>query len=44
MKIKFRLKGKWKSVSLYFKDREVIIRYWGKLKFDWFTLYAIEKN
>lgn len=34
MKIKFRLRGKWKSVSIYTKDCETVIRYCGGLKFD----------
>lgn len=38
MKIKFKLKGKWKSISLYFKNKEILIRYWGGLKFDYVTL------
>lgn len=40
MKVKFRLKDKWKSVSIYTKNCETIIRYWGKLKFDIVRLYS----
>ena len=40
MKVKFRLKDRWKSVSIYTKNCETIIRYWGGLKFDIVRLYA----
>jgi len=41
MKIKFRLfNRKWKSISIYTKKREIIIRYWGGLKFDVIKIYA----
>lgn len=40
MKFKFRLKDKWKSVSIYIKNCEIIIRYWGNLKFDIVKLHA----
>ena len=40
MKIKFRLKDKWNSISIYTKNCETIIRYWGKLKFDIVKIYA----
>lgn len=39
-RIKFKLKDKWKSISIYTKDCEMIIRYWGNLKFDVVKLYA----
>jgi hypothetical protein len=44
MKIKFSKKTK--SISVFFDHKETIIRYWGKLKFDWFTIYDpnYEKN
>lgn len=44
MKIKFRLKGKWKSISIYTKNKQRIIRYWGGLKFDMVTIHASNKN
>jgi hypothetical protein len=28
----------WSSISIYTKHKETIIRYWGKLKFDWFVI------
>ena len=42
MKIKFSKK----SISIYTNRKEIIMRYWGKLKFDWFTIYNpnYEKN
>lgn len=43
MKFKFRLKGKWKSLSIYTNKKETIIRYWGGLKFDYFTLHSGNK-
>lgn len=45
MRIKFKL-DKWKSVSIFTKDCETIIRWWGWFKFDYFQLRApiIEKE
>ncbi len=41
MKIKFSLKGKWKSISICTKKYETLIRYWGGLKFDIVKMYNI---
>lgn len=40
MKIKLRLKSRWKSISIFTKDCETIIRYWGGLKFDIVKLHS----
>ncbi len=39
MRIKFDISGKWKSVSIYTKNCETIIRYWGGIKFNIIRLY-----
>ena len=40
MKVKFRISRKgWKSISIYTKNCETVIRYWGGLKFDIVKLY-----
>jgi hypothetical protein len=40
MKVKFRIIRKgWKSISIYTKNCETVIRYWGGLKFDIVKLY-----
>ncbi len=41
MKIKFKIFGRqWKSISIYTKGCQTIIRYWGGLKFDVVKLRA----
>jgi len=41
MKFKIRIfNTRWKSISIYTKNKEHIIRYWGGLKFDIVTLHA----
>jgi len=48
MKILFNLKNKFPSVEFCFKNRAVIIRYWGGLKFNKITIFSTpnqnEKN
>lgn len=40
MKIKFRVFRKgWKSISIYTKNKEMLIRYWSGIKFDVVTFY-----
>jgi hypothetical protein len=39
MKFKLQLKSKYKSLSIYTTKKEIVIRYWGKLKFDVITIY-----
>ena len=39
MKILFDLKCRIPSITFCYKNKEVIIRYWGKLKFDKVVLY-----
>lgn len=34
MRIKLSLTGRWKSVSICTRNKELIVRYWGGLKFD----------
>lgn len=44
MKIIFSILGrKWKSISVFTKNKEYIIRYWGGLKFDIVTISNIIK-
>lgn len=44
MRIKFRIFRKgWKSISIYTKNKETIIRYWGGINFDMITLRNTEK-
>jgi hypothetical protein len=41
MKVKFRIFRKgWKSVSIYTKKREIMIRYWGGFQFDLIKLQS----
>ena len=49
MKINFDLKCKIPSVEFCYNNKRVIIRYWGRLKFDKFVFYggeemSIERN
>lgn len=44
MKILFDLKNKFPSVKFAFKNRAVIIRYWGGLKFDKITIFSTPKQ
>lgn len=39
MRYTIRLKPRWKSLSIYTKKREILIRYWGGLKFDVVSIY-----
>lgn len=39
MKIRIKLKDKWKYISFCTKKYESTIRYWGGLKFDIVKLY-----
>lgn len=41
MGIKFDLKNKYPSVELRYKNKAVIIRYWGGLKFDKVVIYKV---
>jgi len=40
MKINIDLKNRIPSVEFCFQNKAIIIRYWGKLKFDSVTIYA----
>ncbi len=40
MKINFDLKCKYPSVEICYKNKSVMIRYWGGLKFDKVVLYG----
>lgn len=40
MRLKFNLRGRWKSISIFTKNKQTIIRYWGGLKFDKVVLNA----
>jgi hypothetical protein len=40
MKFKLKLNGRWKSLSIYTKNKQTIIRYWGGFKFDIVKLSA----
>jgi len=44
MKISFDFKCRIPSVEFCFSDKCVIIRYWGKLKFDKVTIYNHDKQ
>ena len=43
MKINFDLKCKIPSVEFCYNNKRVIIRYWGRLKFDKFVFYGGEE-
>ena len=40
MKINFNLKNKYPSVEFCYKNKAVLIRYWGGLKFDKVVTYG----
>lgn len=40
MKINFDFKNKYPSVELCYGNKAVIIRYWGRLKFDKVVIYG----
>lgn len=45
MKIRFKwFNRKHKSIHIYTKNKETIIRYWGWFKFDYFTISNTAEN